>query len=247
MKEAKGKETHNLALWNAFCTTPPDFTKQFTRAGGFSGTSINPTYAVRKLTEVFGPEGFGWGREEVGRELIPVPGSGELLVYIAIRLWYLYDEERRFVGPQWGGDKVLVARRDGAISADDEAFKKASTDGFLKCASFLGVGGDVHLGCYDDSKYINSIKAEAAASPAPAKPVVLEEKVGMMNKNWQDLRIKWKSQGMEEDQIKKNAESFLRIWDKELTDENPEHTRTARQEFIIKKQKELLDSINNQA
>lgn len=246
MKKAKGEESEQLKLWNALCTTPPEFTKGFKRTGGFEGTSINPTYAVRKLTEMFGPEGFGWGREEVAREMIPVPSSGELLIYISIRLWYMYDEKQCFVGPQWGGDRIVTQRRDQSLVADDEAFKKASTDGFLKCASFLGIGGDIHLGCYDDSKYINSIKTEGTEARTPSTPpVVLDERVKRMNENWQQIRVLWKSQGMEEREVKVNAERWLKIWDEKLRETSADFSREERQDFIIERQMQLIADIRD--
>ena len=41
--------------------TDPKPTKEFSRSGGFEGRATNPTYLIRRATEVFGPIGIGWG------------------------------------------------------------------------------------------------------------------------------------------------------------------------------------------
>jgi len=156
-------ENKNLAVWDSFEKTDPEFTKEFKRGGGFSGTAINAMYAIKKMTEKFGPMGKGWGIESAEENIMPI--NDEILVFVKVTLWWGEEtaDGKRFkhvVGPQWGGDKAAVKRKDGSVVPDDEALKKACTDGMLKCMSYLGIAADLHLGYYDDNKYINSLAKE---------------------------------------------------------------------------------------
>jgi len=143
-----------VELWDKLGVTDPKHTKAFNRAGGFKGTAIKPQWVLRRLTEVFGPCGKGWGVYEPTFQVVPV--GQEVLVYCTVTGWYGADEAR-VVGV--GGDKVAAARSSGVFT-DDEAFKKAFTDAIMNAFKFIGVGADVHMGLFDDSKYV----AEAAQS-----------------------------------------------------------------------------------
>ena len=60
----------NMKIWHHAETTPPEMTKSFKRAGGFSGTSINQIYLAQKATEIFGPCGINWGYEIVDEKIV---------------------------------------------------------------------------------------------------------------------------------------------------------------------------------
>ncbi len=206
--------SENLSIWSKLEPTDPEYTKDFKRAGGFSGTSINAMYAIKKMTEQFGPMGKGWGIEVSNEQL--VPAGDELLVFVNVAIWWSEITKdgkmyKHVVGPQFGGDRVITKRKDGSLVGDDEAFKKAMTDGMLKCMSYLGIGADIHLGFYDDSKYINSIsrefgnestmpKEKKATPPAPAKdappatlnvPDAEDEKASEISKLQKEVDEKW--------------------------------------------------------
>ena len=151
----------NLALWNALSKTDPRHTKPFKRTGGFTGTAIKPIWIVQRLTELFGPVGQGWG---MGRpQFDTVIGSeGEVLVFCTVECWH-GTPENSFYGV--GGDKAIGKNKYG-LNADDEAFKKAFTDAIGNAFKFLGVGADVHMGQFDDSKYVREVEAEFRAAEA---------------------------------------------------------------------------------
>jgi hypothetical protein len=156
----------NLALWNALAKTDPKHTKPFNRAGGFKGTAIKPIWIVRQLTERFGPAGEGWGVNEPKFEV--VHADGEILVYCTVSAWH---GTRANVLYGVGGDKVM-AKRQGSAFCDDEAFKKAFTDAVNNAFKFIGVGGDIHMGLFEDDKYVTEARAEFAAAEAPAEPLI---------------------------------------------------------------------------
>jgi hypothetical protein len=216
--------SENTALWDKLGRTDPAHTKKFKRAGGFEGTAIKPMWSYRRLTEEFGPCGIGWGVEKP--EYTVVPGNnGEVLVYCTVSGWYLSDGEKKHV---WGvgGDKVVTYikaneqyKRPERWENDDEAFKKAFTDGLTNAFKFIGVGADVHMGMFDDNKYVNTLQREFAeerqdhAKEPPAKEEVAErpkstpsptskadarpiytalEKSMRENKNTSDLKAWWR-------------------------------------------------------
>lgn len=157
----------NLKLWDALGKTDPKHTKSFSRAGGFKGTALKPIWIVKRLTELFGPVGEGWGMGEP-TFTTATTNDGEMLVYCTVKCWHT-DPHNAFFGV--GGDKV-VAKRSSGFFADDEAFKKAFTDAVGNAFKFLGVGADIHMGQFDDSKYVAAMTrefGEAANANAAAR------------------------------------------------------------------------------
>jgi len=165
--------TSNTELWDKLGKTDPAHTKEFTRGGGFKGTAIKPMWSYKRMTEEFGPCGKGWGINAPSFELVTV--AEEVLVYCTAIVWY-GDRDTITVGV--GGDKVAGKNKYG-VTTDDEAFKKAFTDAVTNALKMIGVGADVHMGMFDDNKYVNAMKAEFKAnqneadnSQAPeAKPI----------------------------------------------------------------------------
>lgn len=150
----------NTAIWDALGKTDPSHTKGFSRAGGFKGTSIKPMWALRRLTEQFGPVGQGWGTGKP--EFTLVHGAeGEVLVYCTVAVWHgSRDNESYGVG----GDKAIARNKNGLFH-DDEAFKKAFTDATLNGFKALGVAADIHMGLFDDDKYVSAMEREFSAPP----------------------------------------------------------------------------------
>lgn len=163
----------NTAIWDALCKTDPAHTKQFSRAGGFKGTALKPIWIVKRLTEQFGPVGIGWG---VGKPDFQVVSgvNAEVLVYCTVRCWHT-TEDNAFYGV--GGDKVVTHikanpqyNRPERWENDDEAFKKAFTDAVNNAFKFLGVGADIHMGQFEDSKYLREVSEHFNQPANDAKP-----------------------------------------------------------------------------
>lgn len=172
MKPMMKPDVPNLEMWNWFFETDPSYTKDFKRGGGFQGTAISPMLIAFRMTEMFGPMGNGWGIECQDTKVIEV--GGEVMVYILVGLWYNSNGKRCVAGPQWGGDKICAQTKSG-LKTDDEAFKKAMTDGMLKCASYLGIGGDVHSGMFDDVKYFTNLEEKFSEKPKPKQKAELPD------------------------------------------------------------------------
>ena len=153
--------TDNLKIWDALKTTDPAHTKKFTRAGGFKGTAIKPIYMVRKMTEMFGPAGKGWG---MGEPAFKTVECGEaIMVYCTVSLWWGNGEQKVY---GVGGDTVQGKNRNG-VFVDDEAFKKAYTDAMSNAMKQIGVGADVHMGQHDDDKYVATVSEQLHGDDTP--------------------------------------------------------------------------------
>lgn len=167
----------NTELWDRLGRTDPSHTKPFKRAGGFTGTAIKPMWSYKRLTEEFGPCGTGWGVEEPSFNVVPGDNK-EVLVFCTVRCWYTKGTEKHFITGV-GGDKIVTYikgneqyKKPERWENDDEAFKKAFTDAVTNAFKLIGVGADVHMGMFEDSKYITSLKerfSDDAANEEQAK------------------------------------------------------------------------------
>ena len=167
----------NLAIWLRNEATDPSATKPFSRGGGFKGTATNPTYIVKRLTVEFGPVGLGWGVDVVADDLLTGAavrtGNGDLLgneiVHrIRVRFWWLDPETKARCAFDQIGQTTFVGRNKNGWFTDEEAPKKSLTDALTKAASWLGFAADIHLGLWDDSKYVAERVKEEKTSQAMA-------------------------------------------------------------------------------
>jgi hypothetical protein len=168
------KETSmsNTALWDSVCKTDPKHTKDFQKGGGFKGTAINALYLIHKATELWGPMGGKWGVEIVREGILdgaPLLGGDERLIgnekvhYVQINLIHPTGALPAF------GQTTFVGRNKNGYFTDEEAPKKSLTDAVTKALSWLGFSADVHLGMYDDNKYVAQLEREFS-QPALMNP-----------------------------------------------------------------------------
>tara|TARA_R110002020_G_scaffold15801_5_gene56396 strand:+ start:4580 stop:5299 length:720 start_codon:yes stop_codon:yes gene_type:complete len=147
----KDRKKVNMELWDKLFHTDPNFTKPM--YGGM--TTIDAYYQVREMTKEFGPAGQGWGWtvEETNNH-------DPRLVVLRVALWYTLDNERFDVPPQFGSSTIDLPYPDkeGNPQIDKDSWKKAVTDGISKSCSYIGMGGDVFLGRFDDNKYVEEMK-----------------------------------------------------------------------------------------
>ncbi len=158
-------------IWDKLCETDPKYTKGFKKGGGFSGTAINPTYGIKKLTEAFGPCGVGWGTEIVqnyfyeGRWLSE--RDREVIHTVILKLWFesVKDEKAEIKHVIGVGTTTFVGANKHGIYTDEEFFKKTMTDALSNASKQLGLSADIFMGLYDDSKYLNEVSQKFAPKP----------------------------------------------------------------------------------
>jgi hypothetical protein len=171
----------NMRIWDAVSKTDPKHTKGFKRAGGFQGTAIKPIWLTKRLTEQFGPAGSGWGMTKP--EFQVVTAGDEILVYCTVGLWYTDGAVADNMVYGVGGDKVMGKNKYGPFT-NDEAFKASYTDALSNAMKQIGMGADIHMGLFEDDKYLREVKAEFAngrepfvnSNSAPDSPVPEEDR-----------------------------------------------------------------------
>lgn len=148
--------TDNLAIWERFADIDPKFTKPIT-GRDYGGTSPNPQYVIRCLTELFGPvgKGFGWNiAAEDFKEM-----GGTYLHWCRIRFWWK-DEDGVHSVEEYGQTKAAYVTSKGTMRVDEDAPKKSLTDAIIKGASHIGVAANIFLGRWDDQKYVAEVNRE---------------------------------------------------------------------------------------
>jgi uncharacterized short protein YbdD (DUF466 family) len=200
----------NTEIWDALGKTDPSATKGFKRSGGFSGTAVKPMWVLRRLTEQFGPAGKGWGVNEPKFELVHSQ-EGEVLVFCTVSAWH-GDKTNILWGV--GGDKAVTKNKNGVVH-DDEAFKKAFTDAVGNAFKTLGVAADIHMGLFDDDKYVSEMEREFAPEPPKPPKAVTDFLEGLRTAyetnsaeaywtaNWPSVEHEWRPYALEQkEQIK---------------------------------------------
>ncbi len=137
----------NLELWDRFADIDPAFTKPIT-GKSYRGTSPNPQYVIRCMTEMFGPVGHGFGWEVLQEGFMPL--GDEILHWCRIRFWH---GNRDSYFESYGQTKALMKTKNGLMS-DEDAPKKSLTDAIVKAASHIGIAANIFLGRWDDQKYV---------------------------------------------------------------------------------------------
>ena len=171
-----------MKLWQGAMKTDPSYTKEYSGAGGYSGTSINGHYMVMRATEAFGPIGIGWGYEvleeryDTGHPLLFDAEGNETLRsmthVLKLKLWYMMGEKRGEV--VHFGITPYISRNKHGPTSDPEAPKKSLTDALKKCLSMLGFGADVYLGQFDDISYVQAVAGEFGIEKAENKDEEIE-------------------------------------------------------------------------
>lgn len=159
----------NLGLWDSVRTPDPHHTKKFKRGGGFEGTAINAVYLIRLATETWGPMGGAWGidivdeRIELGAPLL----KGELVIgHEKVHVLRINLRHPGGVVPAFGQTTFVGTNKYGAYT-DEEAPKKSLTDALTKALSWLGFAADIHMGLWDDNKYLTAVHEAFSETDAP--------------------------------------------------------------------------------
>jgi len=140
-------------IWDQLKTVPETAQKKI-KAGRLKGmTDIKPQWRLEKLTEVFGPIGFGW-YYVITKQWIENADleTGEKSAFININLYVKQNDEwsKPIVGT--GGNSFVAKEKYGPY-VSDEAYKMALTDAISVASKQLGLASDVYMG-YSDSKYV---------------------------------------------------------------------------------------------
>jgi uncharacterized short protein YbdD (DUF466 family) len=195
LAQLEARSEKNLALWRLNETTDPGHTKPVKL--GRSMTAIDAYYQIKRATETFGPVGVGWGWE-LAEEVLEVNQVQGITAFAKckVSLWFMDPATGEHCkGPVVIGMNQLFSK---AGIPDDEAFKKATTDGITKALSYLGFSADIFMGLYDDSKYVDRMRQEhqrkADATGQKLPPIITKALADLPALNDLDeLTITWKA------------------------------------------------------
>jgi hypothetical protein len=162
----------NLALWHSVERTDPSHTKAIT-GKPYKGNSPKPYYLVKKATELFGPCGIGWGFSIVS-ERIEDGAPGDKVHIAHVRVWYIWNGARGEV--EHVGNTMFAGKNKNGPFTDEDAPKKSITDALVKALSMLGFAGDIFIGRFDDSAYVNELRDEFRDAPDSTLNVGMAER-----------------------------------------------------------------------
>lgn len=138
----------NLEIYNKIKEVPKEAKKTIT-GGRLSGmTDIKPMWRIEKLTELFGPCGFGWKAPIINKEIVE-GANGEKIAIVDIEL-FIKVNDKWSEGITGTGGSSFIANENKGPYTSDECFKMAYTDALSVACKSLGMGADVYWG---DSKY----------------------------------------------------------------------------------------------
>ena len=162
----------NLRIYDQVRTVP-DQAKKTIKGGRLRGmTDVNPMWRIKKLTELFGPAGIGW-KTKVLERWTDTASTGEVVANVRIGLQVKTEEGWSEVIEGAGGSMLVAKEKDG-LRADDEAWKKATTDALSVCCKLLGMAADVYWD-RDTTKYsprpesANVVSVDLTGEPEPSE------------------------------------------------------------------------------
>lgn len=133
-----------MKIYNALRECPKEAQKTI-GAGKLKGfTDINPMWRIQRLTETFGPAGFGWRCPIVDHWT--ETAAGETSAWVRVQLFVKDPETGAWSEPI---DGIGGSKQNGKGQGDginDEAFKMAYTDAISVACKSLGMAADIYYG-----------------------------------------------------------------------------------------------------
>lgn len=166
----------NMNLWKKVETTCPSHTSP-AKVSGQTRTTVKAIYQTEKATEIFGPQGQGWGIEPESEKYERINiGDEVMLQYNAIMYYSINDKVGRMPIAAAIMEAAIVKRGQPTqyLRIDNEAIKKVRTDAKTKGLSELGFNADIFKGYYDSqgySEYASSVHQEAAQEKQEADTI----------------------------------------------------------------------------
>jgi hypothetical protein len=169
----------NMRFYGQVQTTPQEARKEI-QAGRLKGyTDINPMWRIKKLTEIFGPVGFGWWTQNEKFSSMQGLNTGnnppEVAVFCTLELVVVDPETGEQSHPIMGvgGNKFMSNEKNGPY-CNDEAYKSAYTDALSIACKALGFSHDIYY-AKDRTKY--TMAEEAARADEPSQEELKEIKM----------------------------------------------------------------------
>ena len=143
----------NTRIYNELREIPSNALKPITDGRLKGKSDINTQWRIKRLTEVFGPQGFGW-RYDLLEERIERADEYNAAAFVRINLFVKHPDTGEWSAaiPGTGGNVFKRMENSGKVYVDDDCFKKALSDAIGTAARGLGLAADVYFD-NDVSKY----------------------------------------------------------------------------------------------
>lgn len=157
----------NMRFYDRFRAVPNEAKKPINDGRLRGKTDINPVWRIKRLTETFGPMGFGW-KVEIVRKWLEQGDPDTVAAFVDLNLYVKDPETGQWSEaiPGTGGSTFRRKESNGKNYIDDDAYKKAQTDALSVAAKYLGVAADVYFE-QDTTKYNTAAQGTQAPAPAP--------------------------------------------------------------------------------
>lgn len=165
-EKAIEQKHNNMRVYGKVQDTPQEARKEI-GAGRLKGyTDINPMWRIKKLTELFGPCGFGWWTQNE-RYTFEECKNGEVAVFCNLELVVVDPETNTESHPisGVGGNKFVANEKNGPY-CNDEAMKMAYTDALSIACKSLGFSHDIYF-AKDRTKYCLPEDESSGSGPSP--------------------------------------------------------------------------------
>lgn len=173
-KAKKDTAAENLSIYERAREVPTYALKEI-KAGRLKGMSdINPMFRIKRLTELFGPCGFGW-KYDITKQWLEIYGN-EVKAFTNINLYVKVDGEWSEAIPGTGGS-AFVAQEKGGAYVNDEAYKMSLTDAISVATKALGVAADIYYA--KDGKALNP--GDSKYQPLTQSPTVVQQAIAECN------------------------------------------------------------------
>ena len=143
----------NLAIYNQLREVPQEARKEI-QDGRLKGkTDVNAMWRIKRLTEFFGPCGFGW-KYKITNKWLEEADKENCAAFVDVELFVKNPSTGEWSEaiPGTGGNVFKRKERSGFLYMDDDCYKKALTDAISIAAKALGLAADVWYE-QDVSKY----------------------------------------------------------------------------------------------
>jgi len=143
----------NMRFYGQVQDTPKEAQREI-GAGRLKGyTDINPMWRIKKLTEIYGPCGFGWWTQNEKYMFEECAATNEVAVFCTLELVVVDPETDLESHPISGvGGNKFVAKEKNGPYCNDEALKMAYTDALSIACKSLGFSHDIYFS-RDRTKY----------------------------------------------------------------------------------------------
>jgi len=165
----------NMALWEIMTPVEDIYKTSILASDGKLLTSVKAYEAIRRMTQVFGPIGYGWGVK-----VLETLKQG-VTFQMRVELWYKPHCFDSAIPPTeiahveaWGGTDYH--------DNDWDMAKKAMTNAMSKGISFLGFASDIYL----ESREQPPSSPPSPSTPPPTKPRNGEER-NILAHDWDGL------------------------------------------------------------